>query len=703
LSNPATGTFSSAAPRAAAGRWRAIASWLQPLVSSGERERRDLSVLLLVVAVVVVPHFDHLPWWSTAVVCGLWTWRAWLTWTRRPLPGRFAMVPLLAAASVSVWLQHGTLFGRDPGVNLLLLLVGLKLLEMRARRDVLIVIFLSFFVLMTRFLYDQGLLLGLLTIATVLALFVVLVSVNMVEGDVSAGAKLRLVLLMFFKALPLTIALFVLFPRLPAPLWGLLHGEASGTTGLSNSMSPGSINRLLQSDAIALRARFEGAIPPNNELYWRGPVFGAFDGRTWTRLATPASDPRELEITVDPASAIDYTVTLEAHEHDWLLALEMPGRVDDAPVLDSRLTPELELRSASPLQERVRYRVRSYTSFSFGSHVPAAALQPYLELPAGFNPRTQRFAAGMKEQVLGPAAAGSHARDADLVAAALDLLHRDDYRYSLQPPPLGRNSVDDLLFETRSGYCEHYASAFVVLMRALEIPARVVTGYQGGAVNPVDGFLTVRQSDAHAWAEVWLETRGWVRVDPTAAIAPERIEHGVDALPGSDLAALARRQGPLGWMRNWRPNWEAIENAWNQWVLSYSSERQRSLMSWLGMTPSWQNLAIMFGSTVSLLLLTLAVFSMRHRVERDPLADLVGRLRQKLEGAGIEIPPSAGPREIARRIDRRLEPGSLQEARSLLGALERARYAPPPARRGLPVLRELRGRVRRFRARPSAA
>ncbi|HEX7156777.1 MAG TPA: transglutaminase domain-containing protein, partial [Burkholderiaceae bacterium] len=278
----------------------------------------------------------------------------------------------------------------------------------------------------------------------------------------------------------------------------------------------------------------------------------------------------------------------------------------------------------------------------------------------------------------------------------------DSYRYSLHPPALGRDTVDDLLFETRSGYCEHYASAFVVLMRALEIPARVVTGYQGGEINPVDGFLTVRQSDAHAWAEVWLERRGWVRVDPTAAIAPERIERGLDALSGSDLAVLARRQGPLAWMRTWRPSWEALENAWNQWVMSYSSERQRSLLSWLGMMPSWQNLAILFGSTVSVLLLTLAAFSMRHRVERDPLADLVGRLRHKLEGAGIEIPPSAGPREIARRIDRRLEPGSLQEARSLLGALERARYAPPVARRGLPALRELRARVRHFRARPNA-
>ena len=242
---------------------RRLGWWLQPHVASGARDRRDVAVLLVAVFIAVAPHFWHLPWWSTALICLLWFWRAWLTITRQPPLGRIAMVPLLVTATTLVWLQHGSLIGHDAGVNLLVLLIALKLLELRARRDLNLVVFLTFFVQVTLFLYDQDLLVALLSIFTTLLLFFVLLSSNLAETDLTAGRKSALVLRIFATSVPLTLALFLLFPRMQAPLFAFGGSEMASSTGLSDSMSPGAINRLIESDAVALRAqeqRLRGAL-----------------------------------------------------------------------------------------------------------------------------------------------------------------------------------------------------------------------------------------------------------------------------------------------------------------------------------------------------------------------------------------------------------------------------------------------------------
>src|SRR6267154_4317432 len=254
---------------------RRLEWWLQPQVSSGARDRRDVAILLVAVLIAVAPHFWHLPWWSTALIGLLWFWRAWLTITRQPPPGRIAMVPLLMTATALVWLQHGSIIGHEAGVNLLLLLIALKLLELRTKRDLNIVIFLTFFVQITVFLFDQGLPVAVLSICTMLLLFFILLSINLAETDLTAGRKARLVLILYAKSLPLTVALFLLFPRLP-PLFAFASSDMSSSSGLSDSMSPGSINRLIDSDAVALRAQFKSPVPNADRLYWRGPVFGHF-------------------------------------------------------------------------------------------------------------------------------------------------------------------------------------------------------------------------------------------------------------------------------------------------------------------------------------------------------------------------------------------------------------------------------------------
>jgi transglutaminase-like putative cysteine protease len=688
-------------------RLRAFVAWLtRAQVSSAARERRDVMVLLLAVAFVAVPQFEHLPAWAIGVIGLLWCWRAWITLRNQPLPGRVAMLPLLALAAGAVWLHYRTLLGREAGVTFLLLLLALKLLEMRATRDVFVVVFLCFFILLMQFVHSQALPVALMTLGAVLALFFVLVSVCLKADDLPAGRKLRLVTGIALKAIPLTVVLFLLFPRLENPLWGMPRDAFAGGTGLSNSMSPGGISRLLQSEAIAFRAQFAGSPPDNRRLYWRGPVFGGFDGRTWSPLTQRVAASPPLRIDADPASAVDYTVTLEPSQRDWLFALELPASLPEAADLRPRANNEGQLLAGRLITARTRYEARSFTRFTFGLNETELSLRNWLALPPGFNPRTLQFAADLRQRLEATGSTADRAKDElRVVEAVLDHFRNGGFRYTLEPPLLGRDSVDEFLFDSRLGFCEHYASAFVVLMRALDVPARVVTGYQGGEMNPVDGFMTVRQSDAHAWAEVWLTGRGWTRVDPTSVVAPVRIEQG--------LRELARQSGagPLftigadadaGWARaiqRLRFNWEALENSWNQWVLTYSAQQQMNLLEHLGFEPDLRVLGVLLALAVSIVVAALAVISLRHRVRRDPLAELETRFRGRLERAGVQCQPADGLRVLSGRLANELAPPSRKEAESILRALERWRYSPdsmnvPPA-----ALRRLRASVRRFRVR----
>ena len=685
-------------------RWK---RWLAPAVllfgpqtSSAARERRDVLVLLLAVALVVVPHFEHLPWWATSVVSLLLVWRVWLTLVQRPLPGRIVMLPLLLAAGGAVYLQHRTLTGQDAGVTFLILLMALKLLEMRARRDIFVVIYLAFFILLTQFLYGQELPVAAMTVAAVVALFFVLVSVNLDEVDLPALRKLRLVGMTLLKALPLAVALFVLFPRITGPLWGMPGESRQANTGLSNSMSPGSISRLLESDDVVFRVRFDGRVPEQDRLYWRGPVFGTFSGRTWTPLVRRSDEAATLNIEVDPRSRTSYEVTLEPHKRDWLFALEAPAGLPSIEGFKSRLTPEMQLLAAGLITERLRYTVQSHTEFRLNPQASAAELRPWLELPAGYNPRTLQFAEEMREHVAGTNQAALPT-DQALVNAVLDHFRRGDYTYTVTPPSLGRHSVDEFLFDTRLGFCEHYASAFVVLMRALGVPARVVTGYQGGELNPVDGFLTVRQSDAHAWAEVWLRGRGWIRVDPTGTVAPLRLERGAAEIARESGRALQGLGSDVTFLRTLRYNWEAIQNNWNQWVLSYSQERQRALVERLGLAPTLENVALVLAFVMAALLGWLAFVSLRPRTVRDPLGAAYVQLRERLERAGVAASVSCGPRELYARTRRALVDEDVRTARKLLSRYERLRYGPASANATRTDVRALRRAIQAFKPRPN--
>ncbi len=662
-----------------------------PQVSSAARERRDMLVLLLAVTFVVVPHFEHLVWWATSVVGLLLIWRAFLTVTQRPIPSRLLMLPLLLAASLAVYLQYRTVVGQQAGVTFLLLLMALKLLEMRARRDIFVVIFLSFFILLTQFLNGQEIHVAAMALLGVTALFFVLISVNLDETDLPAGRKFKMVGVTLLKAIPLTAVLFVLFPRISGPLWGTPGDASSGSTGLSNSMSPGTISRLLESTEIAFRVKFDGTPPSNDKLYWRGPVFGTFNGRTWTPRSSEAKDP---SIQGGSRSTVAYKVTLEPHNQPWLFALDAPAALPVTSEFTPRMTSDMRIVTNDLIRQRLRYEMRSFTTYRFNADASEAERRNWLDLPPTYNPRTL----GLAEEVR-----TRSGNDADRVRATLDHLRRGGYEYTLSPPRLGRNSVDEFLFDTRQGYCEHYASAFVFLMRALDVPARVVTGYQGGELNPVDGFMTIRQSDAHAWSEVWLQGRGWVRVDPTAIVAPLRIDQGASEIARRAGIALPGGASSFTWLRSIRFNWEAVQNSWNQWVLSYSQERQRDLVGLLGLTPNWESLSLMLAVLVTIVLAVMAMFSLRTRTERDPLGEAFRLMRDRLDRAGVSTAEHLGPRELYARSKRTLMPDDAKRARRLLSRIERMRYSRTSEGVARADIRALRRAIREFRPRSISA
>jgi protein-glutamine gamma-glutamyltransferase len=562
------------------------------------RDKSDTLLLLAACTLVLLPHLSHLPTWAVPVCIGLLCWRGWITFRGNRMPSRWLLLASAALAMGGVLVTYKTFFGREAGVTMLVLLLALKLLEMHAKRDLFVALFLSFFLILTSFFYSQSIGTALMTIVAVIAILTTQLSFQYTGTVPPLRKRLRLGALIVALAAPLMLVLFLLFPRIQGPLWGLPSDAQAGRTGLSETMAPGNISHLAQSDEIAFRVKFADPVPPNAALYWRGVVLGNFDGRTWSplRLRSDAGGPIALKLRGAP---VRYQVTLEPHGRRWLFALEMPQAVPNVQGMSASVSADLQLLAARPINERVRYDVSSHIDYELQPNTPPQVLRQWLQLPPGFNPRTLEFAARLRS---------GHTSDAEMVAAVLRFFHDENFHYTLEPPPLGEQAVDEFLFSTRAGFCEHYAGAFVVLMRAMGIASRVVTGYQGGEMNPADGFLTVRQSDAHAWAEVWLQGRGWTRIDPTAAVAPSRIERNIGSvLPRPLLGGLITlNAGSNSWLASvhrLRQDWEALANAWNQRVLNYTPEKQRDFVKSLGFDHvDWRTLTglmVVLGSVIT--------------------------------------------------------------------------------------------------------
>lgn len=652
-----------------------------------ERERRETLFLMLPVALSVLPHLPHLPWWTGIGFFALFAWRLLLVLSGRWLPRASVRWAAAIACTAAIYAHYETLAGREPGVALLVLFLGLKLMEMHARRDLFVVIFLCFFLLLAAFFHSQSIATAFTVAAALYGLLAAMLTMQFRQHETSIGQRLRSVGLLVAQALPIAAAVFLLFPRFGGPLWGMSGDTQRARTGLSDTMTPGNIAQLSESDEIAFRVLFDGAAPPTALLYWRGPVFGSFDGQVWRAHDARTAPAHAAAIEFDAQGEnFRYTVTQEPTGRNWLFALEMPLRAESDSVRPI-LRPDLQLVSPTPIGERLRITMVSATGFRAGVHESAASLRAWLALPAGFNPRTLGMAARWRaEESDAPGA------DERLVARALQLFRQQPFRYTLEPPLLGRDSVDDFLFGSRAGFCEHYASAFAVLMRALGVPARIVTGYQGGERNPVDGYWLVRQADAHAWAEVWLAQRGWVRVDPTAAVAPQRIERGLRlGENASDREVAARSLTRRLWF-----NLDAIGNAWNQWVLSYDRSRQQSLLARLGISADdWRQLAALLAGVLAALIGAVALLTLRPRLPRDPVVQAYESFCLRLAAVGLgRARHETASRHLA-RIARALDDTRLAQARRIVAAYERLRYAGTAPDRA--AVRHLRKSVQAFK------
>ncbi|EIC20036.1 transglutaminase TgpA family protein [Thiorhodovibrio frisius] len=564
-------------------------------------------------------------------------------------PGRWPLVALAFLGMGVVLAAYRELAGQDAGTALLLTMMVLKTLEIRAMRDLRVSLLLFGFLLVVAFLFNQSPLFAVYLGALLLGSFALLADLSAVRRDAGRQAWIkrlraagRRAVVLSGQAVPLAALLFVLFPRLDSPLWSLGLERDRAQTGVSDSLELGNFSELVRVGAVAFHAYFDQPLPVEpSELYWRGPVLWQTDGRGWE------PGPKELmtDLPADIESLgeeLDYAIVMEATEQRWIFALDLPL----AAPADAQLTRDARLVAREPLQELKRFELRSalkYRSLALTSPERELAL----ELPERMiTPRMRLLVGAWQEQ-------GGGARA--ILTRALAHIRREPFRYTLRPPPLGSNPVDDFLFETRAGYCEHYASSFALLMRLAGIPARLVVGYLGAERNPLGGHYLVRQSDAHAWVEVWLEDSGWTRVDPTAAVAPERVDNDAELADLGGTAPLRfrmSRDSGLGRLaHSLRLLVDAGNAGWNNWVVNFSSTRQQRLLEALGFEHlGTYGLVLGLASGGAVLMALLHGLLARRRWPADPVERSFARLCQRLARVGLARKPGEGPRDYLQRV-----------------------------------------------------
>ena len=604
----------------------------QPLT----RTQFDLTAASVTIA--VLPHLLRMPWMFGIPIALLLAGR-WLQRRRGSarIPA-WIKLPLILLFPLFIIVHYGNIFGRDPGSVLACSMLALKLVESETRRDARAAICFSSFVLMSALLFNATLIFTLLLFTALIVLLATLralesapASSGMVHWWRDSRPHLRSAAIALAAALPLALCVFVFLPRLGSPLWGA-PADTMARTGLGERMAPGSIQQLLIDDSPAFRVEFDGPLPPRSQLYWRGPVLWQFDGSAWTRPELYASRGGDGDLqTLGPT--ISYSVSLEPTQRRWLLALDMPVGAPANAVRGADMT----LVSRTSVDKLRRYQVTSATHYRLDQNLDAMHRYLALRLPQGFDPRTRELAQRWRAQ---------YHSDNGVIQAALAMFHKDFF-YTLNAPLLGRDSVDDFLFDTRRGFCEHYASAFTFLMRAAGIPARVVTGYQGGYYNTTGGYLVVRQSDAHAWSEVWLSGRGWVRVDPTAAVSPQRVELGARAAAGASAPWYQ-----ANWLQAMRNQFDVVNRFWNNAIVQFDALRQRSLLTPFGIEHAGysQLVGILIGSSTLLLALFAWWVLRTPRERRDRLDSAYASLCAKLARIGAVRAANEGPLAFSRRI-----------------------------------------------------
>lgn len=646
--------------------------------------RKTVFWLIATLLLAMAPQAVNMP--PTVLVAALLplTWRLGSeVYGWKPLPAlvRHGLTLLALAA---LFTSYGALSGRRAAVSLLAVMLSLKLLECYRIRDARLVVCFSLFLCATQFLFSQGILMPVYGGATVILALVTLAQLQRSEAWAHQGnapvikasllSELGFSFRLLALAIPIGLAFFILFPRLATPLWGIPDTTLDSKSGLSDSMSPGSIQNLFMDDSPAFRAEFNGPIPTLEQLYWRGPVFWRFDGRTWKG----GFYGRNIDVSEMPEAgtpAWDYTIQLEPNERNWLFALDYPASIPP----DSRLSMDFQLIRQQPVIQLFQYNIISNPDFVDTPDLSGPLRVQALDLPDDINPRTRRLVEQWRRETPG---------DRAFVRRVLNHFNQESFHYSLEAPGLGMHSVDEFLFDTRTGFCEHYASTFAVMMRMAGIPTRIVTGYQGGWYSDLGDYVLVRQSDAHAWNEVWFTGSGWTRVDPTAAVSPLRVQRG-------SLGALGapRHLFDYSWLRGFRNTSDVIQQRWNDWVIEYGAGRQARLFEPFGldrMSPVMLVSVLAFVIAVFSVIVFPIVLRIKGPGSQDPILLAWHRFLRRLEKAGVKSLPSEGAIELAQSASKRL-PAESAAIHRIADLYTRSRYAPVA-----PPLAELKQAVHDF-------
>jgi protein-glutamine gamma-glutamyltransferase len=620
--------------------------------------RNSLVWLLAAQIAVIAPHAPRLPIWVTLICVGCCLWRVMVYQGRWSYPGRWTKVVFVVAGLIGIGVGYkGRVYGLEPAVALLVVAFVLKLLEMQHKRDAYIVILLGYFVAITEFLFFQSIPYALYTLFAVVLITAALIGLNQTQSHRRPLKTFKLATTLLVQSIPMMLVLFVLFPRI-SPLWTVPLESQAAKSGVTDRMSPGDIASLSLSPELAFKASFSGAIPGPGQLYWRGLVLENYDGKTWTRRANltdsiwrnKQSKPVWAKDIERLGSTQSYSIILEPTRQNWLFSLataDLPANADIA-MLDDYTLAYVHRRGVTT---KFKYAVTSDLEYRLETELNDEVRRRNTSLPRDSNPRTRALVNAIWALA---------SNDADYVNRVLIYFADEKFAYTLQPPKLGDDDIDEFLFDSQRGFCEHYAGSFVFMMRAAGIPARIVLGYQGGEYNALANYIAVHQFDAHSWAEVWYEGRGWVRVDPTQMVSPERIQRGLESavadedtfLANSPLSWLKYRQ--LLWLQELRQQLGAIGHYWDNWVVGYNARSQLVFLSKYLEKVDASRLGMLMLTVFFGLLGIVALFVLRTRNKRvlTGVDQQYLRFCQLLSKQGLVRYHGEGPRDYSRRISR---------------------------------------------------
>ncbi|MDP3876712.1 MAG: DUF3488 and transglutaminase-like domain-containing protein [Methylobacter sp.] len=644
---------------------------------TNELNPRVLLLLLSAVGLITLPHIGHIPWPLSLLFFASLSWRWVGVWQPRVLPNAKVIFVLTLGGIGLLFSLHTGVWGRDAGTAIFVTALGLKLLEIHKKREVYLVGYLVFVVAASQFLYQQTMAMAAYSLLVCCVLLATLVAINSEQPQNKTA--LRTAALIMLQALPMAAIIFVLFPRMQAPAWMLpMSDKNKALSGLSDTLEPGSISQLALSPELAFRVKFNGQPPPKNQLYWRGPVFSYTDGTVWSMAKNNAAMANQNQPSFS-GTAYQYSLLQEPQRHQWVYALDMVARFD-ASLQRQR---DFQLTSRTKAGEAAEYALVSYPQYNTGDITPAEALENR-QLPGTPSRRIIELVKQLQ---------GFDGKPELFIQQLLGHFRQQPFSYSLQPPLMGNNPIETFLFEARSGFCSHYATAFVYLMRVADIPARVVSGYQGGELNAVGQFLEIRQANAHAWAEVWLQGRGWVRVDPTAAIAPERIEQDINLQQqietgGTRLIVIdGDWQGRMLGLNQLRQFWNNVDYQWQRRIVNFGSDHQTLLLSALGIGSLLERVLWMLAA-IGVVTLLLAVWLLRIRYQaEDPALILYRQFCQEMAKAGVPIKLGEGAHDFAARIHAQ-KPEFAERVDEITRLFISLRYQRSPAKDDLILLKK---------------